>query len=202
MLVAPGPMEVVHGHRRGGGAWSWRRRWRRAPSPARCGRGRSAARPHAVQRLADAGDVAVAEDRPHAFDVALAVLVRLHRKPAHHRLRGGEVDRSHFTFSRALSQTPHSRANRCAIAATASASGVSPFNQARATSPKIVRPTAKPFTKGNFAASANEAASSASGASRPSTTTPRVRGSLRSIAATALRHAVAVLNGSSFHQSG
>ena len=48
----------------------------------------------AVQRLADAGDVAVAEDRPDALDEALAVLGHLHAQPAHHRLRRRQPDRS------------------------------------------------------------------------------------------------------------
>ena len=80
----------------------------------------------AVQRLADAGDVAVAEDRPDALDEALTVLGHLHAQPAHHRLRGGQPDcsahrfpslgvlRAHATASRAaaraLSQIAQSRA--------------------------------------------------------------------------------------------
>src|SRR5580704_8967174 len=160
-----------------------------------------------VQSLADAGHIAVAEDRPDAFDEALAILCHLNRKPAHHGLRRRKFDRRrHATASRAsartLSQIPHSRVKRRAISAIASASLFSPLIQARATSPKIVRPTANPFTSGNFAASAKEVASSPSGASSPSTMMPRVRGSLRSIASTEFRHAASVLTGSSFHQSG
>ena len=49
-----------------------------------------------------------------------------------------------------------------------------PVIQRRATSPKIVRPTAKPLTRSKPAAVSKLAASSASGASRPSTTMPRV----------------------------
>ena len=75
----------------------------------------------AVQRLADAGDVAVAEDRPDALDEAPAVLGRLHAQPAHHRLRRGQPDRCHRfphvlhatasrAAARAASQRPHSRA--------------------------------------------------------------------------------------------
>ena len=75
----------------------------------------------AVQRLADAGDVAVAEDRPDALDEALVVLGHLDRQPAHHRLRRGQADRCHRfphvlhatasrAVARALSQTAQSRA--------------------------------------------------------------------------------------------
>ncbi len=54
---------------------------------------------NAVQGLADAGDVAVAEDRPHAFDEALALFGHLHREPLDHRLRGGQTNRlAHRSF--------------------------------------------------------------------------------------------------------
>ena len=56
-----------------------------------------------VQRLADAGDVAVAEDRPYALDEALAVLGHLHAEPPHHRLRCGQADRpAHLAPSKCL----------------------------------------------------------------------------------------------------
>ena len=142
----------------------------------------------AVQRLADACDVAVAEDRPNAFDEPFALLGHLDREPPHHGLRGRETDRlAHAASSvaplRASSQMRQSRAKLCAIVVDGRCVVESrPASQSRAAWPKIVRPTAKPFTSGNLAASAKEAASSSSGASSPSTTMPRVRGSFRSIA--------------------
>ena len=86
--------------------------------------------------------------------------------------------------------------------ATAAASSISPVIQARAASAKMVRPTAKPFTRANPAAVSNDAASAASGASSPSTTMPRVWGSCSSIAAIAFAQAARDVIGSSFHQSG
>ena len=66
--------------------------------------------PDAMQRLAETGDVAVAEDRPDAFDEAAAILGPLQRQPAHHGLRGGEADRGHLASpSRALSQRAQRR---------------------------------------------------------------------------------------------
>ena len=66
----------------------------------------------AMQRLADAGHIAMAEDRPDAFDEASAVFGFLHRQPAHHRLRCGKPDRCHAVIPfcpRAPSQIVHSR---------------------------------------------------------------------------------------------
>ncbi len=64
-----------------------------------------------VQRLTQAGDVAVAEDRPDAFDEAAAILGLLHGQPADHGLRGGKADRGHFfPPSRAWSQRAARRA--------------------------------------------------------------------------------------------
>ena len=142
----------------------------------------------AVQRLADAGDVAVAEDRPDALDEALAVLGHLHAQPAHHRLRGGQSDRPLMPSPPVLRLMPPSparppapcpRSRRAARIAAPSRRpprrrSIAPVSQARAASPKIVRPTAKPFTRSKPAAVSKLAASSASGASRPSTTMPRV----------------------------
>jgi hypothetical protein len=51
-----------------------------------------------VQRLAEAGDVAVAEDRPHAAEQLLAVLDAQRGEPAHERLRRGQSDRLHATL--------------------------------------------------------------------------------------------------------
>ena len=148
----------------------------------------------AVQRLADAGDVAVAEDRPDALDEALALLGHLHAQPAHHRLRRGQPDRSAHRFP-PLCPSAHATASRAAARALSQMRaepcvarghlgdrlGVGDLAaiQARATSPKIVRPTAKPLTRSKPAAVSKLAASSASGASRPSTTMPRVWRSLR-----------------------
>ena len=118
----------------------------------------------AVQRLADAGDVAVAEDRPDALDEALAVLGHLHAQPAHHRLRAVSriVPLMPFPLF-VFHATPPARSPALvpdraepgvapAISATAASSATSPFIQARATSPKIVRPTAKPLTRSKPAA--------------------------------------------------
>ena len=79
---------------------------------------------------------------------------------------------------------------------------IAPPSQARAASAKMVRPTAKPLTRSWRAATAKLAASSSVGASSPSTTMPRVCGSLRVIAAQAFAQAASVFIGSSFHQSG
>ena len=68
------------------------------------------------QRLADPGDVAVAEDRPDALDEPAAVLGLLHGKPADKGLRGGKTDRGHSASpsrahsSRLLSQVAARRA--------------------------------------------------------------------------------------------
>src|SRR5262249_54196218 len=162
---------------------------------------------NAVQRFADSSDVAVSEDRPDALDETLTVLGHLNAEPLHHGLCGGQPDLLvHATSSRAparsLSQIRQSRAYLAAMISTAASSEILPASQSRAAWPKIVRPTAKPFTSGCPAAKAKLAANSSSGASRPSTTMPLVRGSLRSMASTALAQASFVLNGSSFHQSG
>ena len=113
-------------------------------------------------------------------------------------LPDGQVSAS----ARAASHTAQSCWKLPLISATASPSVIWPAIQLRAAFPKMVRPTAKPLTSGCRAASAKLAASSSCGASRPSTTIPRVRGSLRVIASTACCQASSVLNGSSFHQSG
>ena len=68
----------------------------------------------AVERLADACDVAVAEDRPNAFDEPFALLGHLDREPLDHGLRGREADRlAHVAFFlarlRASSQMRQSR---------------------------------------------------------------------------------------------
>ena len=73
------------------GCASSRRPPRCAPSPARCARGSSGSAPRCcVQRLADAGDVAVAEDAEDAAEERLLAAVArraLLRQKPHHRLR-------------------------------------------------------------------------------------------------------------------
>ena len=100
-------------------------------------------------------------------------------QPAHHRLRRGQPYRlGHAVLlrlrPRRIPDPAEPRDSARAISSTASASLMAPASQARATSPKIVRPTAKPLTRSNRAATSKLAASSASGASSPSTTMPRV----------------------------
>jgi hypothetical protein len=95
MLTAPGPIEVVAGHE--------------APPKARLGEGDRRMRhrllvvgaigrqfvAHLVERLADAGDVAVAEDRPHAAEDRHHLAVDHGHLPcevARQRLRHGQAD--------------------------------------------------------------------------------------------------------------
>ena len=84
MLVAPGPIDAVHGPGLQPVAHAGRSRPRCAPSPARCGPGGRAARPArrssaSQQRLADAGHVAVAEDAEAAGEELLLDAVALAR---------------------------------------------------------------------------------------------------------------------------
>src|SRR4051794_11167246 len=89
-----------------------------------------------VQCLADAGDVAVAEDRPHPLDEALALLGHLDREPLDHRLSGGQTYRFHAASSlallRAASQMLQRRVKFRAIVTTASSSSIRPTIQSRA----------------------------------------------------------------------
>ncbi len=101
-----------------------------------------------MKRLADPRDVAVAEDRPHPLDEALAVVRHLDGEPAHHGLRGGQPDGCHCASPRAASQTAQRRRKFPAISCTAAASAILPAIQPAAASAKIVRPTAKPRTSG------------------------------------------------------
>ena len=85
-----------------------------------------------VERLADAGDVAVAEDRPAAGEEGHAVLVELAGEVADHRLGGGQADRLHAAApfrARASSQMRQRRSYFPAMSSTASASVIAPPSQ-------------------------------------------------------------------------
>src|SRR5690606_23747028 len=127
---------------------------------------------HAVQRLAEPGDISVAENRPAPGNQRLPLRVLLGGQVAHHCLRRGQTNcRGHAASlraaARALSQIAQRRAKLPAMAVTAAVSSMPPAIQASAVATKMVRPTAKPFTNLCRAASAKLAASSSSPAPRP-----------------------------------
>jgi hypothetical protein len=49
-----------------------------------------------IERLTKACHIAVTKDCPDTFDETRAIFGHLHRKPAHHRLGGGQADCGHF----------------------------------------------------------------------------------------------------------
>src|SRR5690606_20818285 len=103
-----------------------------------------------IKRFAQGSHIAMAEDCPDAGDERLAVLVQLRRDIARRGLGGGQSDRFHAALPvLALARSHTSQRARYfpAIAATASRSSISPASQCRAGSPKMVRPTANPFTR-------------------------------------------------------
>ena len=169
-----------------------------------------------IERLADAGDIAMAEDRPDAAEQRqrLAVdLGLLARKEPRQRLRHRQANglghdrflplplcrllaaRGKPGFGELLEAPGHVGDRR--IVATC----VRPIH-CSAASLKMVRPTAKPLTIGALAVAAKAASSSCCGASSPSSTTPRHHGSLPAITASIFCQADAEACGSSFHQSG
>jgi hypothetical protein len=69
-----------------------------------------------MQRLADAGDIAMSKNSSDTFDEAIALGRHLRCEPSHHRLGGRQSDRFHesassraFVRSRAASQTAQRR---------------------------------------------------------------------------------------------
>ena len=134
-----------------------------------------------VQRFAEAGDIAVAENGPNARKISHFCRMRSHilaRQVSNRRLRGRASNRFHVaTTARALRHAFTNVENLRAIASMAALSLIESANQARATSWKTVRPIAKPFTTSNGAAAAKQAMSSASDAACPSSSTPRHSGS-------------------------
>ena len=133
MLVAPGPIEVVQ----------TMARWRRsclAKAIAACaiallvvraiGRQRV---PRAVQRLAEAGDIAVAENRPHAGEIRDLARRRSRRTGWSQRTAAcAAVSRTVVvmppasTAARAARQASTSADSRAAIVSTASSSSIRP----------------------------------------------------------------------------
>ena len=149
-----------------------------------------------IQRLAHARDVAVAEDRPDAAE-------QRHLAPVVHRALRGEVADQRLRhrqpgFVLIGCSLPCARAPRVdqrleVLARTPAterpSSSIASASHARAGSPKIVRPTAKPRHVRLPAASAKPRASSSIGAFSPSSTTPRQYGSRSAISASSAGHA-------------
>src|SRR6202021_384366 len=137
--------------------------------------------PGRVERLAETGNIPVAEDGPHAREIAHLCrrgIDELTGQIANRRLRRGASNRLHTaTAVRALCHAFAKRENVAAIALTASASLIESANQARATFWKMVRPIAKPLTIPNGATLPKHATSSVSGCASPRSRTPRHSGS-------------------------
>ena len=120
--------------------------------------------------------------------------------PAQRRLRPASSHQAAIAVQR--EPEIDQRANFAAISSTAASSPILPVSQRSAASAKIVRPTANPRTLSAVRAAAKLSFSVSMGASSPSSTTPRQKGSRAAITASIARHAATDACGSSFHQSG
>src|SRR5439155_2111163 len=168
----------------------------------------------AVERFAQPGDIAVAEDRPHTCEERHFTPLEegaLRGEVADERLRHREPDLAHQGALPAALKPPFAARAAChasinasrffRVAATNPASSISFASHARAGSPKIVRPTANPRQVLPRAASAKPRAKSSIGAFKPRTTTPRQYGS-RSAMSASSNVQPSRDGGGSFHHSG
>ncbi len=191
MLVAPGPIERGRRHhaaaetRLGVGDRGMRHRLLVVGAEGR------QLVAHLIERLADAGDIAVAEDRPDAAEERQRSRRRSRSSAAPGSGSAPAPSSGEWSCSscfppaalmplsgRARQARPRSafRSARPCRRSPPRRSCV-PASHSSAASAKIVRPTAKPLTIGALAVAAKAASSSCCGASRPSSTMPRHHGS-------------------------